>query len=567
MKKCIVLLLSAAMLAAVPALAYEKPTAILGPGLNSGRTVYTQAWDRTLSADTVYTLTGLYYVDSLNTLTIPAGTIVMGDTAATLIVERGARIYANGIPKAPIVFTSLKAPGERNPGDWGGLILLGRAPVNKVEPLIEGGIIGGSYGGSDPHDTSGVLAYVRVEWAGYRFQLNNEVNGLTMGAVGDGTVIHHVQVSYAFDDSYEWFGGTVNASHLVAFGGTDDEFDTDFGYAGGVQFGFGLRDPYMWDPTGESNGFESDNDGSSTSTAEPYTHPIFCNITLIGPQLDSTIGPPVGHRYQYGALLRRSTRTSIYNSIIGGYPWGLSLRDNYTKQSAHDDVLQWRNVSMTAHMIPSGSTHIHDNTRWPSTDAITPGVLAWFNTVGYGNMLSTTRYLTSVGIDMTDINDPDPVPADGSEPDGSADFTDPVLVEWVNNELFTSVDYRGAFEPGISFDAQWTGDWTNFNPQMTDYNPVQTGVDDLPVVHNLLQSYPNPFNPATRIMFNVPTAGRVMLKVYDIAGKAVATLINKDMAAGSYETAFNAPQLASGVYLCRLSGNGFEATQKLILLR
>jgi len=561
MKKCIVLLLFAAMLAAAPAFGYQKPSVVLGPGLNSGRTVYTQSYDRALSADTVYTLTGLYYVDSLFTLTIPAGTVVMGDTAATLIVERGAKIYANGIPNAPVVFTSLKAPGNRNPGDWGGLILLGRAPVNKVEPLIEGGIIGGSYGGSDPNDNSGVLSYVRIEWAGYRFQLNNEVNGLTMGGVGKGTVIEHIQVSYAFDDSYEWFGGTVDCSHIVAFGGTDDEFDTDFGFTGKVQFAFGLRDPYYWDPTGESNGFESDNDGSSTSTAQPYTHPIFSNVTLVGPQLDAVTGPPIGHRYQYGAVLRRSTRTSIYNSIIGGYPWGLSLRDNYTKQAAHDDVLQWRNVSMTAHLMPTGSTNIHDNTRWPSTDPITPGVLSWFNTAAYTNMLSTTRYLTAVGINMTDINNPDPVPSIGSEPDRSADFTHPAL------EGFQVVDYRGAFEPGKPFDAQWTGGWTNFDPQSTNYNPVQTGSEEAPIVRNLLSNFPNPFNPATRIVFNVPAKGRVVLKVYDVSGKVVATLIDREMETGSHETMFGAPGMASGVYLCRLSGSGFSETRKIILMR
>ena len=176
------------------------------------------------------------------------------------------RCYALGQKGNPIIFTSNRPAGQRNSGDWGGVLILGRAPVNKVEPLIEGGIIGGSYGGTDPNDNSGVFRYVRIEYPGYRFQLNNEVNGLTMGGVGRGTEIHHVQVSYSDDDSYEWFGGTVDAKYLVALGGTDDEFDTDFGWKGNLQFGFGLRDQNRWDPTGQSNGFESDNDGSATST-------------------------------------------------------------------------------------------------------------------------------------------------------------------------------------------------------------------------------------------------------------------------------------------------------------
>jgi hypothetical protein len=561
MKKCILLLLAASILAAAPVSAYQKPTAVLGPGLNSGRTEFIQTSDRTLSADTLYILTGLYYVDSLRTITIPEGTIIMGDTASTLIIKRGAKIYATGTWNAPVVFTSLRPPGQRNPGDWGGVILLGRAPVNKVEPLIEGGIIGGSYGGSDPDDDSGVIRFARIEYSGYRFQLNNEVNGLTMGGVGRGTKLSHIQVSYNFDDSFEWFGGTVDAKYLVALGGTDDEFDTDFGYSGKVQFGFGLRDPLYWDPTGESNGFESDNDGSSTSTATPYTSPTFSNITLIGPQLSSTIGPPIGHRFQYGALIRRSTRTSIYNSIICGYPWGLSLRDLYTKQACRDDVLQWRNVSMTAHLLPTGSTHIHDETRWPAADAVTPGVLAWFNTPAYNNKLSTVRYPSAIGINMTAVNDPNPVPAVGSEPDGSADFSNPRLAG------FTVTTYRGAFKPGEPFSQQWTAGWTNFDPQNTDYNPVQTGVEDTPHAKALLQNFPNPFNPSTSIRFTVPAAGRVVLAVYDVSGKTVATLVDKEMKAGSYETIFMADDLASGIYLYRVSGAGFSETRKMVLLR
>jgi hypothetical protein len=561
MKKCILLLLAALMLAAAPLLAYPKPTTILGPGLNSGRTIYHQAGSRALSADTVYTLTGLYYVDSLQTITIPAGTVVMGDTVATLIIMRGAKIYATGTPHAPIVFTSRKAPGSRNAGDWGGVILLGRAPVNKVEPLIEGGLIYGTYGGTLPNDTSGVMRYVRIEFPGYRFQLNNEINGLTMGGVGAGTELHHIQVSYSNDDSYEWFGGTVNPRYLVAFGGTDDEFDTDFGFSGHAQFCFGLRDPYVWDPTGESNGFESDNDASATSTAVPHTAAEFVNVTLIGPTLSSTIGPPPGHHFQYSAVLRRSTQFSIFNSVLGGYPWGISLRDNYTKEFARDSILQVQFVSMAANLLPTGSTHIHDETRWPASDTRIPGVLAWFSRTNYRNRLSTARYLSALGINMTDINHPDPVPAAGSECDGTADFTNPRLA-WCK-----SVPYRGAFEPGKPLYQQWTAEWTNFNPQYTDYNPVQTGADETPRPAGLSQNYPNPFNPSTLIRFTVPNAGHVTLKVYDISGKEVAKLIDKNMDKGSYDVNFNGAKLASGVYFYRYDVNGFSETHKMVLIR
>ncbi|HER43265.1 MAG TPA: hypothetical protein ENO08_02250, partial [Candidatus Eisenbacteria bacterium] len=130
MKRCIFVLF-VIMLLGVSAYA-QKPVQVLGPGLNSGRTPFHQNFDRTLSADTVYTLTGLYYVDSTYSMTIPPGTVVQGDTAATLIVSRGAKIFARGSAQAPIVFTSLKNPGVRGPGDWGGVIILGKAPCNKV---------------------------------------------------------------------------------------------------------------------------------------------------------------------------------------------------------------------------------------------------------------------------------------------------------------------------------------------------------------------------------------------------------------------------------------------------
>ena len=418
------------------------PEVVIGPGLAAApRTPYCQQFNRVLDADTIYVLTGLYYVEPGFTLTIQPGTVIKGDftTNGTLIVTKGAQIFAQGTPQKPIVFTSRQAPGLRAPGDWGGIIILGDAPCNKVNPLIEGGLIlgnctGGSttYGGNDPSDDSGVLSYIRIEFPGYRFQTNNEVNGLTMGGVGSGTQIDHIQVSYSFDDSYEWFGGTVDCDYLVAFGGTDDEFDTDFGYAGKVQFGFGLRDPDNSDPTGESNGFESDNDGSATSTATPYTRPVFSNMTLVGPErTDNYVPFPLGETYQYSAVLRRSSQTSIYNSVIMGYPWGLRLRDVNTIAWANADTLQIRNTSMQATLKPSGSTHIHDETQWNGVDT-------WWATAPWNNLPanSASRNPSAIGLnDMDGLAYPDPRPAPGSELIGSASFANPRLSGMVNTSL------------------------------------------------------------------------------------------------------------------------------------
>ena len=177
-----------------------------------------------------YVLKGWVYIANGAELTIEPGTIIKGDkqTKATIIAERGGKLIAQGTAEAPIVFTSAQPKGQRKPGDWGGVILCGQAPHNAGEAQIEGGPRA-KHGGNDVHDNSGVLSYVRVEFAGYPFATDQEINGVTLGSVGDGTKIDHVQVSYSNDDSFEWFGGTVNCKNLIAFNGWDDDFDTDNG--------------------------------------------------------------------------------------------------------------------------------------------------------------------------------------------------------------------------------------------------------------------------------------------------------------------------------------------------
>ena len=239
------------------------------------------ASDMTLTYPNVYTLKGFVYVPDGVTLTIEPGVVIKGDkaTQGTLIIERGGKIMAQGTPERPIVFTSAQAPGSRKPGDWGGIILLGKAPNNLGEQTIEGGVRS-KHGGNDPADNSGVLSYVRVEFPGIEYSTDNEINGITFGSVGSGTKIDHLQVSYSGDDSYEWFGGTANAKYLVAYSGWDDDFDTDNGFSGKVQFAMGVRNPRIGDKSA-SNGFESDNNGDGAAT-EPYTSCVFANVSLFG---------------------------------------------------------------------------------------------------------------------------------------------------------------------------------------------------------------------------------------------------------------------------------------------
>lgn len=253
-----------------------------GTELGNGTQNFHFTGDVTLERGT-YLLKGWVYVDAGAKLRIPAGTIIKGDkqTMAALIVEPGGYVEMKGTKDAPIVMTSAQPAGQRRPGDWGGLIICGKARNNQGTQQIEGGPTT-IHGGNNDADNSGIYQYIRVEFAGYPFDTDKEINGITFGSVGSGTTIDHLQVSYSNDDSYEWFGGTVNCKYLVAYKGWDDEFDTDNGFSGTVQYGLSIRDPRIAD-TSQSNGFESDNNASGAETT-PFTSATFKNITFIGPR-------------------------------------------------------------------------------------------------------------------------------------------------------------------------------------------------------------------------------------------------------------------------------------------
>jgi hypothetical protein len=316
----------------------------------------------TWTSNNVYKLDGWVYVDNGVTLTIQPGTVIRGDATnkGALIIERGGKLIANGTATQPIVFTSNKAAGSRSYGDWGGLIICGYATINQPggTAIIEGGVGSVYGGGTSPNnaDNSGSLTYVRIEFPGIAFAANNEINGLTLGGVGTGTTLDYIQVSYSGDDSYEWFGGTVNAKHLIAFRGWDDDFDTDNGFVGKVQFAVSLRDPSIADVSG-SNSFESDNDATGSSNT-PVTRPIFSNVSVFGPLVNpSTI---INTNYKRAMHIRRNSMCSVYNSLFSGFPVGLYIDGNNTQANAVANNLQIENTflaGMTVNFdVPSGQT-------------------------------------------------------------------------------------------------------------------------------------------------------------------------------------------------------------------
>lgn len=318
--------------------AYSKGILFNGCELGNGTQNFHFTGDVALEKGT-YMLKGWVYVDAGAKLRIPAGTIIKGDkqTMAALIVEPGGYVEMKGTKEAPVVMTSAQPAGQRRPGDWGGLIICGKARNNQGTQQIEGGPTT-IHGGNDDKDNSGIYQYVRVEFAGYPFDTDKEINGITFGSVGSGTTVDHLQVSYSNDDSYEWFGGTVNCKYLVAYKGWDDEFDTDNGFSGTVQYGLSIRDPRIAD-TSQSNGFESDNNASGAETT-PFTSAIFKNITFIGPRTAKnsdftnnssyinagSVFPDNGSKlglFQSAIQIRRSSKLNVENVLAVGYPIGL----------------------------------------------------------------------------------------------------------------------------------------------------------------------------------------------------------------------------------------------------
>ncbi len=412
-------------------------------------------------AQAKYHLSGFVYVKNNATLTIEAGTIIKGvsNTKATLIIERGSKIIAAGTASQPIIFTSDKPAGQRASGDWGGVVICGKAKTNKHDDgegvgIAEGGI-GSKYGGSDDNDNSGILQFVRIEFPGIPLTstANSEINGLTLYSVGKATVIDHIQVSYSGDDSFEWFGGNVNAKYLVALGGLDDAFDTDNGFSGKVQFGLILQDPLKSDQSG-SNGFESDNDADG-SLLTPVTSPIFTNVTAIGP-LAVTATLPEGTKHQKALHLRRGTMTSIYNSVFVGFPQGLSIDGQKGNSPTRADA----NELQIENTILAGMTDLYvEKTGTVAVPYTVAQHEAYFRAEARNNRDDMTMEEV-IGTGFISLTSPSLLPKAGSPLLSGASFTNARLTD----SFFTVTSYRGAFGT-----ENWTSGWCNWDPQNTVY--------------------------------------------------------------------------------------------------
>jgi hypothetical protein len=435
--------------------------------------------DTVLREGNNYILSGLVYIVNNATITVQPGVTVKGDytgaSVATLVITRGAKIIADGTQEKPIVFTS-NSPVPRS-GDWGGIVICGKAQVNTAFTgtgggagilEVEGGINnsfgdGLAGGGASPNnaDNSGILRYVRIEYAGYAYQPDKEINSLTMAAVGSGTVIDYVQVTYAKDDAFEWFGGTVNCKHLIAYKTQDDDFDSDNGFSGKIQFGIVLRDSTIADIS-RSEAFESDNDASG-SINSPQTKAVFSNLTLIGPR--ATLANNGNSLYLAAAHIRRNTGVSIYNSVILGWPAGILIdarNGRAVESNILDSTIRFKNNTIAG----CGNVNGTDVVSY-SFIASTANASKW-NTDSVKAKFSNTAFSNTVLANVSDAkliapfsySAPDFLPFGGSNGYQpiltGASFTDPALTSG-----FNVVKFRGACD-AAGVDAFWWKGWTRF---------------------------------------------------------------------------------------------------------
>jgi hypothetical protein len=434
---------------------------------------------------------GLTFVESGAVLTVDPGAIIKGDVlnpASALIVKTGGRINAVGTAGSPITWTSAATPGSRQRQDWGGVNILGKAPVNQPNITLEGldpntpGVI---YGGTDPNDFSGCMSYNKIFFSGREFTTDNELNSFTLCGVGRKTQIDHIQAHFGFDDCIEWFGGTVNSSFMVATACGDDGFDTQLGTVGAVQFGLIADEANSIESPG-SNGFENDN-SEFGATNEPFNNPKYCNITAIGTNYSSA-NPTVTN--SIGVLSRRGNAFTIANSIVTHWRGsGYQLRDATTAQhackpdhtvrtksqfcigGANDDAActvdsqcpggQCGPIEQIINSIfgfNTGSALSGD----ASDDAATcpsAGPCNCSGTEHFAQLLASKGVIHSAAAEIDNIGGHAFPPTGLNPPGGGVAATTPRANCTTLDSSFVNAPYIGAFAPGGS---DWTAGWTEY---------------------------------------------------------------------------------------------------------
>ena len=506
----------------------------------------------TLDPAKVYLLRSLVVVRNGGKLIIPAGTVIRGQSNsqsspkqyATIVVERGGYIQIDGAVTNPVVLTSAKPIGSRDRGDWGGLVLCGKAVNNQGTDIQMEGFNNvaldntlAKHGGINDDDNSGSINNLRIEFGGVAFEPNKEINGLTFCSVGRNTTVNNVQVSFSGDDSYEWFGGTVNCKHIIAFRGTDDDFDTDFGYRGAVQFGIAFKDSSYYDlswnaPSGASTSetFESDNDASGSGRL-PLTTAVFSNMTCVG-QIPagmtwSQLSTTQKGAFRRGIRIRRNSRLSIVNSIFMGYR-------NFVMFDG-DSVL-----------VNSG---VKSNKVSDKNDLFR-------NNYIYGVKASAPAGATNTG--LAEI---------------SAGSNVNVLDSWIRNSINSNTIDTSKFVPGFLVN---TNNFTapDFRPADLNKQPNFEygilgfyGVTQVKVVGKVksVSAYPNPTNGEYTVEFTSTQDFEASVFVTDLNGRMVRNINTTDVTAGNNFINVNLSDLNSGLYFFHIQGGNNNIVYQVVV--
>ena len=422
----------------------------------------------TWTKSNVYVLKGFIHVQNGATLTIEAGTRIVGDfntVGSSLFILRGARIVANGTAAEPVVFTSSRNAGEREAGDWGGLILVGNGIINRAAPVILEGTGTNAAtnpavdyaGGNNNADNSGSLRFVRVEFAGYATAQDAELNSFTFAAVGSGTVLENLQSLNGLDDSFEWFGGAVDAKNLVSYNSGDDHFDLSEGYVGRIQFAIAYQTrtvvprPQAGNVSSDPQGIENDGCNGANCTngqnSTPLTIPMVANATIIGPP--ATVTNSAGN---VGMMLRRGVGGFYVNNVVSRWTRaGISLRDQTTLDRIAAGNLVLNNILVTETPVlfqpASGSTIQGTVDEAPNAIVYQQATTATSMFLG----VPATEPAAGAVLDFT--------PAAGSPAasGGLANFTGPIADK--AGTVVTGTAYRGAAAEGGT---KWWQGWTNF---------------------------------------------------------------------------------------------------------
>lgn len=399
--------------------------------------------DTTWEAPNTYVLDAVVYVEPGATLTIRSGTQIRGREGSALIVESGATLIARGTEFDPIVFTSDKPERSRVPGDWGGVALLGRAPVNAAGAVLEGvaEVDRVGFGGADATWSCGVLEYVRIEFAGFAIEQDAELNGLTLAGCGSGTLVSHVQVHYGLDDGIEVFGGAVNLRNIVVTRAQDDSIDWDLGWVGAAQFVVAQQDPEG------DNGFEGSNNGDDAD-ALPRSAPRFYNVTLVG---SGSTGS------QRAMTLKEGTAGTMQNVVMIGHPLeGIDIKDAATVARLQAGELVVSNAMMFD-IGPDGATY------FPSVEDETEVMMGDERDDDEG--FDEAAFFAAVSTVVLGVDPGLPAPFDlelpGFVPLGDAPLQAGGAPGGTPFDGFDELAaYAGAFEPATA--APWTANWTRF---------------------------------------------------------------------------------------------------------